>query len=145
MNATTEQRTIQKVSGFMRPDPPAVDFEGTLGDALSVMVERDRSSILVMEGGNVVGVIGADDIGRLVAKGVDLQKSRVRDFVAACLLTGNQPCVQIRNDDTVLHALQVMDSWTASQIIVVDEENRVVGTLTVLDALKGWMKEVYAP
>jgi predicted transcriptional regulator len=69
----------------------------------------------------------------------------VREFVSACLLTGNQPCIQIRDDDTVINALKVMDNWTASQIIVVNEENKVVGTIHVLDALKGWMKEVSLP
>ena len=53
-----------------------------------------------------------------VVKGVDLKKARVRDFVTACILTGNQPCVQIRQDDTVVNALRVMDSWTAHQIVV---------------------------
>jgi predicted transcriptional regulator len=53
-------------------------------------------------------------------------------------------CVQIRDDDTVLNALKVMDNWTATQIVVVNEKNKVVGTLSVLDALKGWLKEVSA-
>jgi hypothetical protein len=35
-----------------------------------------------------------------------------------------------------------MDSWTASQIVVVNEKDEVVGTISVLDALKGWKKGV---
>lgn len=139
----SEQKMAARVGDHMRPDPPVVPYGGTLKDALMTMVGRDRNSVLVMDGDDVVGVIGTDDIARLVAKGVDLSAAWVRDFVAACVLTGNQPCVQIRDNDTVLNALKVMDNWAASQIIVVDEKNKVVGTISALDALKGWSKEVY--
>jgi predicted transcriptional regulator len=142
MMERSEQSMAVKVRDFMSPNPPSVPYGGTLRDALEIMVANDRSSVLVMDDDNVVGVIGAEDVGRLVAKGVDLKAAWVRDFVAACLLTGNQPCVQIRDDDTVLNALKVMDNWAATQIVVANEKNKVVGTLSVLDALKGWMKEV---
>jgi predicted transcriptional regulator len=145
MMESAEQRTAVKVKEHMRTNPAKVDYGGTLMDALKVMADRDASTVLVMNNEDVVGVIGADDLGRLVAKGVDLNIAKVREFVSACLLTGNQPCIQIRDDDTVINALKVMDNWTASQIIVVNEENKVVGTIHVLDALKGWMKEVSLP
>ncbi len=129
----------------MRSDPPMVPYAGALKDALMVMIDRDRTSVLVMDGEDVVGVIGAEDIARLAAKGVDLSAAWVKDFVAACMLTGNQPCVQIQEGDTVLNALRVMDNWAASQIVVVNGKNKVVGTISALDALKGWSKEVYGP
>ncbi|MBI0582744.1 MAG: CBS domain-containing protein [Methanomassiliicoccus sp.] len=142
MMESTEQTKEAQVADFMHPDPATVPYEGTLYDALGVMIERDRTSVLVMDGRNLVGMIGDTDIGRLVAKGVDIKRALVRDFVTACILTGNQPCVQIRQDDTVMNALRVMDSWSASQIVVVDEKDEVVGTISVLDALKGWNKGV---
>jgi predicted transcriptional regulator len=119
-----------------------VPYEGTIDDALVRMVEADRSTVMVMDRGGLVGLIGDVDIGRLVAKGVDIKKALIRDFVTACILTGNQPCVQVRQDESVLNALKVMDSWAASQIVVVDENDEVVGTLSVLEALKGWRKGV---
>lgn len=126
----------------MSRDPATVPYEGTLDDALMIMIERGRNSVLVMDEGRLAGLIDDTDIGRLVAKNVDIKRALVRDFVTACVLTGNQPCVQIRQDDTVMNALRVMDSWTARQIVVVDEKDEVVGTISVLDALKGWKKEV---
>jgi predicted transcriptional regulator len=145
MKERAEHRSASLVSDYMRTNPAKVDYGASLMDALRVMSGQGTSTVLVMSGDDVEGVIGADDIGRLVAKGVDLNVAKVREFVAACLLTGNQPCVQIRERDTVLNALKVMDNWTASQIIVVNGENKVVGTITALDALKGWMEEVSRP
>lgn len=141
----SEQKTMPRVGDFMRPDPPVVPYEARLKDALMVMIDRNSTSVLVMDGEDVVGVIGADDIARLAAKEIDLTAAWVKDFVAACMLTGNQPCVQIREDDNVHNALRIMDNWTASQIVVVNEKNKVVGTISALDALKGWSKEVYGP
>ena len=142
MMESTEQVTGVRVGEFMSRDPATVPYEGTLDDALMIMIERGRNSVLVMDEGRLAGLIDDTDIGRLVAKNVDIKRALVRDFVTACVLTGNQPCVQIRQDDTVMNALRVMDSWTARQIVVVDEKDEVVGTISVLDALKGWNKEV---
>jgi CBS domain-containing protein len=142
MMETTEHVAGARVADLMTPGPATVPYEGTLDDALEVMIDQGRSSVLVMDEGRLSGIIDDADIGRLVVKGVDLKKARVRDFVTACILTGNQPCVQIRQDDTVVNALRVMDSWTAHQIVVVDEKDEVVGTISVLDALKGWKKGV---
>jgi CBS domain-containing protein len=55
------------------------------------MIERDRNTVLVMDEGRLAGMIGDTDIARLVVKGVDLKRALVRDFVTACILTGNQP------------------------------------------------------
>jgi CBS domain-containing protein len=145
MMERSEQKVMPRVADYMRPDPPVVPYEGRLKDALMVMIDRNSTSVLVMDGEDVVGVIGADDVARLAAKEIDLTAAWVKDFVAACMLTGNQPCVQIREDDNVLNALRIMDNWTASQIVVVNEKNKVVGTISALDALKGWSKEVYGP
>jgi CBS domain-containing protein len=142
MMESTEQVTGARVGELMRPDPAMVPYEGTLDDALEAMIEKGRGSVLVMDEGHLAGLIDDTDIGRLVVKGVDLKKALVRDFVTACILTGNQPCVQIRQDDTVTNALRVMDSWTAHQIVVVNEKDEVVGTISVLDALKGLKKRV---
>lgn len=142
MMESTEHVTGPRVADLMRPDPATVSYDGTLDDALEAMIERGRGSVLVMDEGRLAGLIGDADIGRLVVKGVDLKRALVRDFVTACILTGNQPCVQIRQDDSVMNALRVMDSWTASQIVVVNEKDEVVGTISVLDALKGWKKGV---
>jgi CBS domain-containing protein len=142
MMERTEHAAETRIEEMMRPDPATVPYEGTLDDALEAMIGKGRGSVLVMADGRLAGLIDDTDIGRLVVKGVDLKKALVRDFVTACILTGNQPCVQIRQDDTVINALRVMDSWTAHQIVVVNEKEEVVGTISVLDALKGWKKRV---
>jgi CBS domain-containing protein len=141
MMKSTEQERNARVEDRLSRELVTVGYEGTIDEALERMVEKDRGTVMVMDQGALVGLIGDVDIGRLVAKGVDIKKALIRDFVTACILTGNQPCVQVRQDETLLNALKVMDSWGASQIVVVDDENEVVGTLSVLDALKGWREE----
>ena len=110
MMRSNEQERHARVEDYMSREPVTVEYEGAIDDALARMVEKGQNTVMVMDRGALVGLIGDVDIGRLVAKGVDLKKAWVRDFVAACMLTGNQPCVQIREDDTVLNALKIMDS-----------------------------------
>lgn len=142
MMRSAEQERYARVEDYMSRELVTVEYEGTIDDALARMVEKGQNTVMVMDQRVLVGLIGDVDIGRLVAKGVDIKKAWIRDFVTACILTGNQPCVQIRQDEMVVNALKVMDSWGAAQIVVVDEDNKVVGTLSVLDALKGWREEV---
>jgi predicted transcriptional regulator len=142
MMRSAEQERYARVEDYMSRELVTVEYEGTIDDALARMVEKGQNTVMVMDQRALVGLIGDVDIGRLVAKGVDIKKALIRDFVTACILTGNQPCVQIRQDEMVVNALKVMDSWGAAQIVVVDEDNKVVGTLSVLDALKGWREEV---
>jgi predicted transcriptional regulator len=136
-------RGANRVGDFMDPEMAIVGYGGSVDDALNVMLRTGRRSAVVMDGDYVVGLIGASDIASMVARDRQPKSVPVRDFMSACLLTGNQPCVQVRDDDTVADALKVMDSWGTDQIIVVDENNRAVGTISALDALRGWKEKVY--
>ncbi len=142
MQEMMEEDETPKVKAFMRGDPPRLPSDGSLEDVLNEMTEKDSSLVLVMDGDELLGMVGDNDIGRLVAKGVNLKEAKMMDFIAACMLTGNQPCVQIRDEDTILNALRVMDLSNATSLVVVDKNDKVVGTISVLDALRGWKEKV---
>ncbi len=142
MQEMMKEEETPKVKAFMREDPPRISSDGSLEDALAVMLEKDSSLVLAMDGDELLGMMGDNDIGRLVAKGVALKEAKIMDFIAACMLTGNQPCVQIRDEDSILNALRVMDLSNATYLVVVDKNDKVVGTISVLDALRGWIEKV---
>lgn len=142
MREMMEEEEVPKVKAFMRRDPPRLSSDGSLEDALAEMIEKDSSLVLVIDGDELLGMVGDSDIGRLVAKGVTLKEAKMMDFIAACMLTGNQPCVQIRDEDSILNALRVMDLSNATNLVVVDKNDKVVGTISVLDALRGWKEKV---
>ena len=130
------------VRDMMEEKTVTISSDGTLEEVLGKMIKSGTSIVLVMDDGELLGMVGDTDIGRLVAKGVDLSKAKTMDFIAACMLTGNQPCVQIRDEDSAINALRIMDLSTVTNLVVVDKDDKVVGTLSVLDALRGWKKKV---
>ncbi len=136
------EETAPRVRDLMRGNPPRMSSDGTLADVLNTMIDNDSGLVLIMDGEDLLGMVGDSDIGRLVAKGVGLRDAKVMDFMAACMLTGNQPCVQVRDEDVALNALRIMDLSNASSLVVVDKNDKVVGTISVLDALRGWKEKV---
>ena len=130
------------VRDMMEEKTVTISSDGTLEEVLGKMIKSGTCMVRVMDDGELLGRGGDTDIGRLVAKGVDLSKAKTMDFIAACMLTGNQPCVQIRDEDSAINALRIMDLSTVTNLVVVDKDDKVVGTLSVLDALRGWKKKV---
>ena len=142
MQGKTKEKPTLAVRDVMEEKTVTISSDGTLEEVLGKMIKSGTSIVLVMDDGELLGMVGDTDIGRLVAKGVDLSKAKTMDFIAACMLTGNQPCVQIRDEDSAINALRIMDLSTVTNLVVVDKDDKVVGTLSVLDALRGWKKKV---
>ncbi|WP_019176171.1 CBS domain-containing protein [Methanomassiliicoccus luminyensis] len=115
---------------------------GTMADVLDAMIYSNHPSVVVQDGDEIIGIASAADVGRMVADGKDLRDTEVKSFLSACQLTGSSPCVQIPENESVINALKVMENYGISELIVVNEENKLVGTISALDALKGWRKGV---
>jgi CBS domain-containing protein len=141
MEGITKESALLSVKDLMKGSTIRVSSDGTLEDVLEAMIENDTPIVLVMDGEELLGMVGDNDIARLLAKGVDLKNAKTVDFITACMLTGNQPCVQIREEDSLLNSLRVMDLSNATHLVVVDNNDKVVGTLSVLDALRGWKEK----
>lgn len=119
-----------------------VPHSGTMADVLNAMLYSNHSRVVVLDGDEIIGIATDADVARMVVGGKDLRNVPVSNFLNACTLTGSQPCVQIGEGQPVLNALKVMENWGISSLIVVNDENRLVGTISALEALRGWRKEV---
>jgi predicted transcriptional regulator len=107
-----------------------------------LMASTAKEVVVVMKDQEVMGIIADSDIARLIAGDRDLGSLMIRDYMFACTLSGNQPCVQIRDDDVVLNALKVMENFGITQLLVVDADNRFVGPIDAIRAIKGWEEGV---
>ena len=130
------------VGDYMNQELVTVPHSGTMADVLNAMIYSTHSSVVVLDGDDIIGIATAADVGRMVVGGKDLREVRISSVLNACTLTGSQPCVQIGEGQPVLNALKVMENWGISELIVVNDENKLVGTISALDALRGWRKEV---
>ena len=129
------------IEEHIETDLAVVPGEATVAEVLDAMISNDASVVMVVDGQDVVGLLTAGDMGTMVARGVDLETSRARDFASLCEMSGNRPCTRVNYDEEPTNVLRVMQSWGTDRVLVVKNEE-VVGTVSALGALKSWRKRV---
>lgn len=127
-----------KVKDFMETDAGEVSYDDTLEDVIRVMLEKERTGVVVRDGEIIMGVVSSGDVTRIIVRGKDPSEVRVRDFMTACSLVGENPCIQINEESLVLDALRLMFSGRVRRILVVNDEGQFTGMISFLDALKAW-------
>jgi predicted transcriptional regulator len=127
-----------RVRDFVDRDPPTVDYDATLEDVIRVMLRKGRTGIVVREGGEVIGLITSTDVTRIIVQGKDPSKVKVREFMTACTLVGQNPCIQIKEDGFVIDAVRLMLIGGVSRVLVVDFKGDFIGTISFLEALGAW-------
>jgi CBS domain-containing protein len=66
------------------------------------MLKGGKTGIFVKEGGEVIGVITPTDVRRIIVQGRDPSKVKVREFMTACIPVGQNPCIKIKEDGSLI-------------------------------------------
>jgi CBS domain-containing protein len=104
------------------PDEPVFN-------AVKLMVDNNISGLAAVEGGRSVGIITLKDVvRRVVAEDRDVHKTRIRDVMSAPVLTVNYMA-------TLEKAADTMKERRYKRLVVVDNQNRVVGIITAMDVV----------
>jgi len=116
----------KKVRDAMTAEPRSAEPSQSLVEAAQVMKQEDVGSLPVVEGGRLLAVLTDRDIVvRAVAKGVDLQATRVGDVAS------REP-VTVGPEEDLDEALRLMARHQVRRLPVVDEQ-RLVGMLAQAD------------
>ncbi len=108
------------ISSFMTPNPITITPEKTIGEAAKTMVSREISSLPVVEGNELVGLVTKTTIAKLL---VDL------DVPVREVMTTSPIAVKLT--DRVLHVRQLILNEGLTFIPVIDEEGRVLGSISI--------------
>jgi CBS domain-containing protein len=112
---------------WVRPDCP-------IADAVARMVQVDISSVVVMNGDTMVGLLTGRDLLRgMHAKGCDLGKLKVSDIMITEPIIGNP-------DDTVDYVRGVMTENRITHLPVMDGE-RLLGIISFHDVARACLSE----
>jgi CBS domain-containing protein len=99
----------------------------TLVDAALVMKNLDVGPLPVVEGGRLVGMITDRDITvRATAEGLDPNLTRVGEVMT-------REVVACRANDDVRSAARLMQELQLRRLLVVDEEGKLVGIVSIGD------------
>ena len=125
-----ENQFFRPVADFCRRDVVTCGAEQALVDVVSVMRERNISSIVVAEADTPIGIFTDRDLrNKVVAKGLDPKDLRVRDIM-------NAPLAVIREEDFLYEALYRMSRQGIHRLGVIDRHGALSGIITDTDILK---------
>ena len=125
------RRLLTHVRDIMRIGErlPMVSLDAMLGDAILEISKKGVGMTAIVDAGqHVLGIYTDGDLRRTLAKKLDFNATPVRDVMSA-----NPRC--IGPDNLAAEAVQVMEQYNISQILVVDEQKRLVGALNMHDLL----------
>jgi arabinose-5-phosphate isomerase len=125
------RRLLTRVSDIMRSGKnlPMVSLDAMLGDAILEISKKGVGMTAIVDAEQqVLGIYTDGDLRRTLAKKLDFNATPVREVMSA-----NPHC--IRPDNLAAEAVLMMEQFNISQMLVVDEQNKLVGALNMHDLL----------
>jgi len=112
-----------------------IDAEATVFDAVSKMVEGNVGSLLVTDGGRLVGIVTERDYLRRVAiVGRDERTTPVREVMSA-------PIVYTTPESSIEECMAVMTERRIRHLPVLTESREVMGVVSIGDLVKFQSRE----
>jgi len=104
------------------PDTPVID-------ALEIMSEKNIGSVLIMHGGEYLGIMTERDYSRkVILKGKNSHDTRVAEIMSTDLPV-------LKPSDTIDHCMQLMTDKNIRYLPVFDSD-RLVGIISISDVVK---------
>ncbi len=117
------------VKSVMAKPVITVDSEGSIREVAKMMSERGVGCIVATKKGKPIGIATERDIiRRVVAKGLDASKARMKDVMS-------QPLITVDKDAPIISAIRVMEKNNVRHLLVKEKEE-LVGIVTQRDLLR---------
>jgi arabinose-5-phosphate isomerase len=126
------RRLLTHVSDIMRSGEavPAVASSASVSEAVLEMSRKGMGmTAIVDQGGRVEGIFTDGDLRRTLEKPLDLRATPVRQVMSGSPRT-------IRAERLAAEAVKLMEDHRISQILVVDEDRRLLGALNMQDLFR---------
>lgn len=111
-----------------------VEPTDSLRDAAVWMMERGVGSAVVVSDGKPIGIVTDRDALRVIARGVDPDQVTVKD----CIMKGLRP---VHPSLDVREAARVMREKGFRHLVVVNDDDRLVGVFSMRDLVVGLLQE----
>ena len=126
------RKLLTHVRDVMRTgeEAPRITRDATLMDAMLEMSRGRMGMTAVLdEGERVIGIFTDGDLRRTLEKGADLRATRIDQVVGAEPRT-------IRAERLAAEAVEIMERYKVNQLLVVDENKRLLGALNMHDLFR---------
>lgn len=113
----------------MTKKPISINPTITIDECSKIMLKEHIGSLLIVEGGKLVGIIAEQDIVRkVVAKGLDPHNTKIKEIMVTNIIT-------IDPDSDIYEAIVIMRDSNIRHLPVMHKKS-MVGYLTIKDVLK---------
>ncbi|MGR9000175.1 MAG: KpsF/GutQ family sugar-phosphate isomerase [Gammaproteobacteria bacterium] len=126
------RRLLLRVSDIMHvgDNIPSVPGSALISQALLEMTEKKLGMTAIVDGGNrVVGIFTDGDLRRMLGKNLDIHNTSIIEVMTP-------QCTVISADILAAEAMQIMEQKKINALIVVDEQQRVLGALNMHDLIR---------
>ncbi len=108
--------------------------DASVYEALTLMAEKDVGALLVLDSGQLVGILSERDYARkIVLKGKTSRETSVREIMT-------ERVVWVRPDQTIDECMALMTNKRVRHLPVM-EESRLVGVISIGDVVKDIISE----
>jgi CBS domain-containing protein len=109
--------------------------ERTVEEAVAQLVEHNIGSLIVMDGGNPMGIVTERDILKCCANGMgDSARVRVADIMTRDLIVGEAA-------DSVDYVMGIMTRNRIRHLPIVDEAQGILGMVSIGDVVESQLHE----
>ena len=126
------RRLLIRVADIMHTGDqiPAVDAELAVSDAILEMTAKKLGMTAVVdEGRKLLGIFTDGDLRRLLAHSIDIHSTPIHQVMT-------RGCATVEPDRLAAETVRIMEERRISALLVIDDENRLVGALNMHDVLK---------
>ena len=115
------------IRDVMTPNPACVSAKDSIREVARIMAREDTGVVPVVDGKKVIGMITDRDIVvRLVAEGKDPANAKVNEAMTKNVRS-------VKEDSTINDALQMMSTAQIRRVPVVNNNNEIVGIVSMKD------------
>lgn len=116
-----------------RKNPVMVKLGTPVMDAIKLMNENNVGLVVIVdspENRRVLGVLSERDVIRALARGIDISKATVEQIGTMSNIA------TVKHYDYVTKVAQLMNERRIRHVVVVDDNDRVVGVISIRDILR---------
>lgn len=118
---------------YINHEKPAVHLEETLPNTLLEMTSKRLGATAVLDdAGKLCGVITDGDLRRMLSRGEDISKLHAKDIM-------NRNPKTISSGTMAVKALEMLQQYSISQLIVMDENDNYLGIIHLHDLIREGM------
>ncbi len=126
-------KVLDSISAILKGKGGAVwsiDPEATVYEALEDMANKSIGALLVMQGGQLVGVVSERDYARrVILRGRSSRETKVREIMTA-------PAITVKSDSSVDDGMRIMTEHHIRHLPVVRPDGSVLGVVSLGDMVK---------